>query len=166
MKYPAPIFENKPQFVPVVAKNVDELIGFLRGVNSYLEVVSETLESVGLDNLHIEVDDADFLDLSSQNFNDVLEDGRRESELSDRELKKYGEKIFADAINNLEGRVADDVKHDRVLAVSCQCNFGHYEWKSYKELPKDSFKCVECGRTLIHYTGHDHYDYDYDEGKE
>lgn len=163
MKYVSPLFEGKEQFVPIVAKNVDELVGFLRGSASFLEIMEETLTSIGLPKCDLGVNDAELMDLSSSNYNDVLEDGRRESLLSKKERKEYAEGLLETAIDMVDVKMIDNPNTDNVLNISCLCNFGFYSWKEYKDLPKDSVVCADCGRTLIHYTDHNHYEYDYDE---
>jgi hypothetical protein len=164
MIYEPPIYEGKQQYVPIVSKNVDQLIGFLRGVNSYLDVVTESLEMVGLEDVEFDVTNADFLDLSSLNFNDIMEDGRRESTLSKKDKEEY----FYNLMENAKQLVMvkyekTDAKYTDILRLSCRCELGHYFWHKYSDIPTDTFKCEICGRVLIHYTGHDDWDYEFDE---
>lgn len=166
MKYVSPLFGGKEHYVPVVAKNVDELVGFLRGSASFLDVMEETLKTIGLPECDLGVNDAELMDLSSSNYNDMIEDGRRESLLNKQERMEYGDRLLEMAINIVDVKMVDNPNTDNVLNISCLCNFGFYSWKTYKDLPTDSFICADCGRTLIHYTGHNHYEYEYDEAIE
>lgn len=166
MKYVSPLFEGKEHFVPVVAKNVDELVGYLRGSSSYLEIMEETLSSIGLGDCNFAINDSDLMDISSSNYNDIIEDGRRESLLSRAEKREYAEGLLESAINTVDIKTIDNPNADNVLNITCLCNFGFYSWKNYKDLPTDTFICMDCGRTLIHYTGHNHYEYEYDEAIE
>ena len=166
MIYEPPVYEGKQQYVPVVSKNVDHLVGYLKGTNSYLSVMSESLASLGLDDINFDVNNAEFLDLSSGNYNDIMEDGRRESQLSKKEKDEYLEQIIDKASDLVAAKYADKSKDDSdVLQISCQCDMGHYFWKNYSDIPKQTFKCDICGRVLIHYTGIDDWEYTFDEGK-
>ena len=75
LKYDPPKDKNqKPYWVPIVAKNKDYLIGFLDGVHIALDMLDASF--IGLQ-----------IALGSDRLNDILPDGRRISNLSKTEFK-------------------------------------------------------------------------------
>jgi len=74
MFYKHPIFEGKLQWVPIVVKNRDWLIGYISGIQMLESVLIKSLEENGIE---IELKGLDlFLDYSR--FSDVLETAKRE----------------------------------------------------------------------------------------
>ena len=153
MKYLPPIHEGKEQFVPVVCKNVDQLIGFLRGSASMGDSIMP----------HASMCISELLDISSSRFNDIMDDGRRESSLSIQELQEYLVSIVERCDVLVDSYETDKFENDDVLRVSCGCGLGYYSWADYKSLPSETTKCDVCGRVIIHYTGHDDCEYTFDE---
>lgn len=160
MKYEAPTKDGKRYWVPVVCKNRDHLIGYLEGMRLMEDLILDSLEQAGLD---IDVSALELF-LDSGRFNDILKDGRRESELTDIDKRKLiKEMVETKTLRMEEEHIENDIEDDiSVLNVECTCGYGFYSWDSLDELPKDIFKCQHCGRIIIDYTGYDDSEFDYD----
>ena len=161
MHYNPPEENGTPYYVPIVAKNKDFLIGYLRGISDGKNLISDALESVNID---IDFGPVDAI-LDSTRFNDILEDGRRESELSEEELKKY----IYDTVEQLTTKMLGDnsennIENDNVLEVECTCNVGYYAWRELDDIPEESFRCTNCGKVLIDYCGRYDHEYEFQEG--
>ncbi len=160
MLYKAPKIDNIPQWVPIVVKNKDFLIGYIRGKNLIEDLLTDVLEK---NNIVVDFHGID-LCLDSSRFNDILENGKRESELSKKELNQY----ISDMVKNK----IDLIKHDHpenknvfgeyFLRIDCVCELGTYIYKEEENIPSNNLVCELCGRTLIDYTGHDDEEFDYD----
>ena len=165
MRYASPMFEGKEQYVPIVMKNKDSLIGFIQGIQDYYDAVSPTLEEMELEELLFSPGLTVIYDLSSRKYNDIMPDGRRESLLTKSEMKK----MITDLLEEIEAAQEsneDDTEYEDVLTISCPCGLGHYSWKKYEDIPRSNTKCDICGRYIIHYTEIDDWDIDYEEGKD
>jgi len=165
MKYKAPVDENgKEYFVPVVATNKEYLVGYIDGMNDSKEIYSEISEYMNYD---INISSGFDVMLNSNKYNDILDIGVRESEMSKKELHDYFFNILNDVYTKINTSHKDnDVVHDEVLNVECSCGFGFYSWYNTRDLPDTTFKCSNCGKILIHYTDEFLYNYDeYDEGE-
>lgn len=162
MYYNPPEENGNPYYVPIVAKNKDLLIGYLRGINDGKILITEALESVNID---IDFGPVDVI-LDSTRFNDILEDGRRESELSRDELAKYINDTVEILTNKMLGDNSENnIKRENVLDVECSCGLGYYAWRTYDDIPEESFKCTNCGKVLIDYCGKYDHEYDFQEGE-
>ena len=164
MVYNAPLDENKkPYFVPVVTKNKDVLIGHLSGVNTSKEIFSDILESL---KIKMDMKSMNAI-LDSTRFNDILQDGRRESEMTTDELKEYLLGVVGEMTEKI---IHEDERHKvktkNILELECSCDIGYYAWENYDDIPEVQFRCSNCGKVLIDYTGvYDHeIEYDYNEG--
>lgn len=165
MIYPAPKQNDKEYVVPVVTKNKDTLVGFLQGFKSGLDVSEITLAACGVRMEFESWNDADNLDLSSKRFNDVVCDGVRESDMSALEKKEYFKKFIEQAHNTLQSK-ENYVDYLDVLRISCSCGMGFYSWKSISDIPTKNVKCDICGKYVIHYTEHDDWMFEFDEGEQ
>lgn len=160
MIYKPPITEDKAQYVPLVVKSKDFLIGYVSALQFIETVVIDTLRENGVD---VDLRDLD-LCLDSSRFNDILENGQRESNLSKKEIKQYYTKMIQRKKDLMEDNHPDNnanVFSDSFLTVECICGLGIYSFARNK-LPEGQFKCGNCGRVIIDYTGHDDYEYEYD----
>lgn len=161
MIYKPPKIKNKLQWVPIVAKNKDWLVGYICGIQMMEDLVLESLKENG-----VEVDLRGIeLCLDSSRFNDVMYNGKRESECTAEEIKEYYRKIIEEKFDILSSEHPDndvDVFEDCFLEVECVCELGVYTFKSPKDVPDKPLKCQVCGRTIIDYTEHDDEEYDYD----
>lgn len=160
MRYKPPRIENKEQWVPIVVKNKDWLVGYICGVQFIQSLIENSLEENG-----VEIDFRGLdLCLDSSRFNDVMEDGRRESECTDNEIKKYFEKIIEEKISMIKDHHPDNeaIFDDCFLKVECVCGLGIYTFKDSKEIPETQFKCSICGRVVIDYTEKDDEEFEYD----
>lgn len=162
MKYLPPLRDNKPYWIPIVCKNKDYLIGFLNGKLLVEYTLIDVLKQF---NINFDFENLDLF-LDSSRFNDVMEDGRREHELSDKEKKNLFIKIFKNKINDISKNHIDDNTHYKdVLRIECKCGLGFYGWKEFKDIPSEQFRCSECDRVLIDYTENDDFNYEFDGGQ-
>jgi len=161
MRYKAPKIDNKAQWVPIVAKDKDWLVGYITGIQMIESLVFDTLKENGVEiNLRgIE------LCLDSSRFNDILENGKRESECTKSEIKKYYSDMVEEKMTMIKEHHPDNdvsVFDDCFLEVECICGLGVYTFKTAHDVPDKRFKCQCCGRTVIDYTLHDDDEYDFD----
>lgn len=162
MIYTPPTMDGKELWVPVVAKNRDWLIGYIKGVHFTQDMLASIFEE-----LEIDVDiDMSGLGMDSTRFNDILPNDRRMSKLSKKEVEKF----FNDLNTHLENKAEisdnpDDVDvelEDKFLVIECPCDMGFYNFLTEADIPHDNFNCQICGRPLIQYTNVDDTDFDYD----
>lgn len=165
MRYASPHFEGTEQFVPVVFKNRDALVGFLQGASDYYESMYSILEELEMDDILFPPGMTEMLSVSSRKYNDIMPDGRRESSLTKKERKKLLEGLFSELEGVDESVENEDVEYSDVLRVSCHCGMGFYSWKNLEDIPSVDVRCDICGRHLIHYTGVDDWELDYEEGE-
>ena len=149
--YESPTLDGKKIFVPVVCKDRSYLLGYLNACQDCHEM-SLMLGLYPIDEASSPYTNALALGLSSMRYNDITEDDISD-ELITAEMK---ERDLADLIEELDDMVENPEQHtsrDGVLIVDCKCGLGFYAFKKYEDIPEETFKCVECGRTLIQYTG-------------
>jgi len=161
MRYKPPKVKNHAQWVPIVAKDKDWLIGYVSGIQMIEGLVLDTLRDNGVE---IDLRGID-LCLDSSRFNDVLENGKRESECTKEEIKKYYGQMVEEKLAMIKDKHPDNdssVFEDCFLEVECVCGLGVYTFKTSNEIPDKPFKCQICGRTIIDYTLHDDEDFDFD----
>ena len=163
MKYIPPKDEHgTPYYVPIVAKNKDFLLGYLHGLETAQEVIEDVMGSI---DVKVDLGPVDVI-LDSTRFNDILENGKRESEMTENELKSYFFDIMEEITTKLtEQNSENDVFNDVVLKVECSCGFGFNSWEDLSDIPETNFLCQNCGKVLIHYTNVNEYEYEYDEGE-
>lgn len=142
---------TRNQFVPIVCKNRDYLIGFLDCAS----------------NIKFEEDlDIDMvLTLSSLRFSDYLPDGSRKrhhtKEESDQILTEYREsmRIHESVVDETSEESGFDI--GPLLRLHCSC--GNYiEFPTELDIPKHSHRCDLCSKYLIDYTFNDTYEFVYD----
>ena len=143
-------------YVPVVFKNKDHLTGYIDGMNIIMDMQGLSIYNQG-----------NMPAMGSDRFNDMLKEGKRVSELTDVEFKKYVQDRVKEQIEILEQSEQDnsefaiDIFDDYYFYVSCTCgNF--IAWNTDEQLPNENCTCDMCGKLLIHYTGHNDRDYIYD----
>ena len=161
MIYNAPTKDNIPQWVPIVVKNKDFLIGYIKGKLLFEDLLSDILNA---NDINIEFGSID-LCLDSTRFNDVLENGKRESEMSSKELKEYIDDMVkqrVDYLNNKHPDNGENVFGEYFLRLDCVCNLGTYIFETEDDVPENNLCCEFCQRVLIDYTGIDDDDFDYD----
>jgi len=167
MYYTSPIINGKPYYVPIVAKNKDFIIGYINAISDIKELLFDTLESINTDlDFDFDLDIVNIM-LNSSRFNDILENGKHESEMSEVEFKKYIYDIIRDASNKMTSQhnIENNIKYNHILDVECSCGLGYYAWDTYDSIPDTTFKCTNCGKILIHYTGHSINEYEFQEGE-
>jgi len=160
MHYKSPKFENKEQWVPVVAKNKDWLVGYISGIQMLESLISNSLEENGM---AMDLRGLD-LCLDSSRFNDVMEDGKKESDCTINEIRKYYDQIIDKKLDMIKEHHPEngDVLKDYFFEVECSCGLGIFLFKTPKEIPDKPFKCNVCGRTVIDYTNHNDEEYEYE----
>jgi len=161
MHYKPPKVNNRSQWVPIVVKNKDWLVGYISGINLIETLVINSLEENGI-NINLRGLD---LCLDSSRFNDIMENGKRESSCTAKEIKNYYKKIIQEKIDMVEEEHPennDKVFSDCFLEVECVCGLGVYTFKSANEIPNHPLKCQICGRIIIDYTDHDDDEFEYD----
>lgn len=160
MIYKAPTIDNKVYWVPIVAKNRDYLMGYIKGCQNVEDIILDSLNNAGMDLKGLHID----LCLDSSRFNDVLENGLRESDLSREEINRYYEKLIKQKFERVTEKHPENeagILDAYFLTVECPCGLGIYSFQR-NEIPDKQFKCAECGRIIIDYTGHDDFEYDFD----
>lgn len=162
LHYHSPKDTDKEYWVPVVVKNKDYLVGYIHGMNMLQDIVVEGLKQAGVDLGGLDID----LCLDSTRFNDVLENGVRESELTREQLQEYYENTVKEKFECAQEKHPDNdpkVFGNEFIKVECPCGLGIYTFKRPQSLPETNVKCSICGRTIIDYTGHDDFEYEYTE---
>lgn len=163
MKYIPPKDDaGTPYYVPIVAKSYDFLIGYIQGVQMSRDIIKDVLESIHID---VDIGQIDVL-LDSTRFNDILLNGKYESEMTTEEKKSYIFDIVEEVTNKLTYENSENnIDFDDVLNVECSCGLGFYSWKDVLDIPKTNFTCTNCGKMLIYYTGIYDSEYEYYEGR-
>jgi ribosomal protein S27E len=94
--------------------------------------------------------------ISSDRFNDVLQDDSRIRNLSKKELKEKIKGFMLEQNKDDEHQENDESLYkDYLLTVDCMGCGMFYSFTHHNEIPNEDFCCGTCGRTLIHYTGKD-----------
>jgi len=161
MKYSAPVIDEKEQWVPIVVKNKDWLVGYVAGIQMVESAIIDSLEENGIE---INLRGLDIC-LDSSRFNDIMESGKRESDCTKEEIKKYYQEIIENKINGVKEQHPDNeskVFSDCFFEVECGCGLGIYTFNNIEEVPSEQFKCQICGRVVIDYTNHEDFEYEYD----
>ncbi len=160
MKYKPPVDDNgKPYYVPIVSKNKDTLVGYLHALETSKCLMSDVLKSIGIE---IDLEPMEAI-LDSTRFNDILINGKRESEMSLDELKEYMYSIVEEVTKKLDNdNPENNILSDNILDVECDCVVGYYAWTDYDIIPDENFVCTNCGKVLIHYTGEYDHEYEYE----
>jgi len=162
MYYDSPTENGTPYYIPIVVKDKQFLIGYLQGMNDGKDLVCDVLRYI---DIKANFDITDVM-LSSSRFNDMLENGKRESEMNADELREYLFGIVKHtSAKSSSNSVENNINYDSVLQVECICGLGYYSWATYEDIPDKNFKCTNCGKTLIHYCNHYDYEYTFQEGE-
>jgi len=160
MKYNAPKIDGKLYYIPVVVKSKDYLIGYLHSMNIFGQIMEEALNKAGISIGGSCIEPS----LDSTRFNDVMMDGRRASECSNKEITK----MFNDLISQKMTRLTDehpdnDIENEDIFNVDCPCGLGFYSFKEISDIPDKQFKCSICGRVIIDYTNQFDSEFNFDE---
>lgn len=132
-------------FVPVVAKNKDFFVGYLKGnenIMSQIYTEDETLR------FQVRLDSLRFIDLIMLNGKPI-----RLSDYTEDELKN----MFATEIDNRKQFHPENKKKSESLlfSISCPICDNYYAFKNEEEIPEQSFFCGLCDNLIIDYTGLD-----------
>jgi len=164
LHYHSPKDVNKEYWVPIVVKNKDYLVGYINGMNMIQNILVDGLKQVGVDLGTWDID----LCLDSTRFNDMLENGKHESQLTQEELKTYYETSVKEKFEISQEKHPDNdpkIFEDVFLKVECSCGLGIYTFKREQSIPETNIKCSICGRTIVDFTGHSDTDYEYTENE-
>lgn len=139
---------NKPYWIPIVAKDKSYLLGF---INAYHFLTGMH----GIPSTDMEVA------LSSDRFNDVLLDGSRIQNLSRKELKVKIRELFFDDIGN-HPENSEDILDEYYLSLSCSNCGMFYPFKTDEDVPEEDYQCNVCGNTIILYIHENDDTFEYD----
>lgn len=151
--YKAPKDEKgNPLWVPIVIKNRDQLIGFIDGVNMTASIYNIDRESM-------------FYTLSSERFNDTIQDGTKLRNMSNTEFLNHAKDVIENGYYRLSAKESRDNSgtslNDFCLTLECACgNF--IGFKDYDKIPNEDMNCDICGRKVIQYTNDEDDCYVYD----
>lgn len=160
MKYEAPTIEGQPYFVPIVVKNKSFLIGYLASMITFRSLLIDLAQKL---NAPINLSTLE-TGLDSTRFNDILMNGKRVSECSDKEYSKYIQDVVEQKIDKLTDEHPDNsLYNNSLLKIDCACGLGLYVYNKVDEIPEESVYCSCCGRLLIDYTGNWDTDYEFDQ---
>ena len=165
MQYLSPLQEVINYYVPNVIKNKEMLVEIIAEIQASHELTSHICNTLDFpigEMIELNSYDSDNMMVASDRFNDILPDGRIESEMSESERKAYLEDIIKSAYDKMMCE-DNNVALDCALKTSCECGLGHYTWKTIKDIPSESFSCLECGNVLIDYTNHDEWEFEFTE---
>lgn len=141
--------EGKPYWIPIVTKNLDYLKGFLHSYILLAQIYGLPLAELNKM-------------ISSDRFNDILYDGTRIRDISDKELKEKVQDIVYAPARNLHIENTGKIYEESILTVDCGGCGMHYSFIDENVLPAGNFDCSCCGRRLIHYTNEDDATFYYD----
>jgi len=134
--------DGKQYWVPIIAKNKEQLIGFVSAYKTFSFFYDTPISDMELM-------------LSSERFSDIMKDGVRMRELSRNELKERIKKVLDEPDRGEHIENDESIYEDNLITVTCpQCGM-FYSFKNSTEVPEENFKCQMCNRVVIHYTGVD-----------
>lgn len=134
MKYKAPEIANKPCYVPVVVKNKDFLLGYLYASKFFKLILNECSEKLGI---YIDTSVFDAC-LDSTRFNDIMMNGKRTSECSQKEIEDYIKNLIENKYQKLKEQHPDNeqkILNDSILKIECPCGLGFYSYDSTEKIP-------------------------------
>jgi hypothetical protein len=137
---------NRNQYVPVVVKSREYLIGALDVFNILEDMISY---------------DENILD--SVRLSDWLPNGQRRKDLEPAQIKEIM-KRHQESLEVKENE-SDEDKPEPFFKVSCVCG-NYHEFRHPEQLPHENLKCEICGKVMIDYCGHYEYEYEYNGDEE
>lgn len=153
-------------WIPVVVKNRESLIYFIKGYQYTTYIYAQIFAQSGG---KIEIKGHDF-PISSETYNDTLMNGKKQRDLTDKELDDYyatlRENITEkyEKINNTNGEntVKCSDTDEPYFNIDCPGCGMPVLFAVSNEIPYDDLNCPMCERQLIDYTGHDECEFIYD----
>ena len=142
MTYKDLLFCEKPYFIPIVIKNRDFLIGYLKCIHFIEDVVS-----IAINNYHI----TNYA-LDSSRFNGIMFDGKYVNDMTPKDMMDYIETEANEIVNRKIYDHPDNIIGNNFLNIECSCGLGFYNFKEHKDIPHDDLICSNCGKYLILYT--------------
>lgn len=130
---------GKLYWIPVVVKHKDYLMGYIDSFR-----VLSTLYDIPLNDLN--------KTLSSDRFNDILQDGSRVRDLSKEQLKEKMKSIILQP--SREEHIENDTSlyEDNLLTIDCPHCGMFYSYEETEDIPDKTTKCVTCGKIILLYT--------------
>jgi mRNA-degrading endonuclease HigB of HigAB toxin-antitoxin module len=138
------IFYVPKYFVPVVCKNKEWLIGYLKGIENCM---SQVETESGYIKIRLGLDSFRFIDLI-----DVEGKSYRLCEHTEFETEQVYKKELSE-IKNAKQHPDNKAKknNDILFSISCPNCGNYYEFKDAEEIPEDAFFCGLCDRLIIDY---------------
>lgn len=142
-------FYPRNHFVPLVTKNRDVLVGYLRAMSMF-DLGDSMFDYV--------------LIMSSARFNDILPGNVRRRNLTIEEqiqaIVDYRVAMFLHE-NEDEESEEDFETEEPFLKLHCECG-NYHEFETEADIPKTPMVCEMCGRHLIDYTNKEDSEFIYD----
>lgn len=156
--YNPPKYKGKSCWCPVVVKNRDVLIGYIKGFDFVMDIIQSV--SGNAPSLSIALD--------SSRFNDIMPNGKRLSDMTDTEKEKYTAELCTEKANSIPDETVPQSETDVVLPfleIVCPCCNIPYRFERECDVPKNNFTCSTCGYPLLQYTGLNDSTFIFDEGE-
>lgn len=158
MKYIAPIYKGKPQWVPVCVKSKDVFVGYIETLNHLIQSFAEALKDVDDEKLN-----ENFMylisrsNVDSSRFNYVGYDGEDIRNVPIEDFEEEEKQKIKEQINSQNEHTENSgIEEDVIYQVDCECG-NSVSFKTIDEIPDKDFNCWLCERVLIQYTGvYDH----------
>lgn len=168
VKYKNPVYQGKPQFVPVVIKDRDCLICFIEQMHSVVENIGYLLEdmpkiSKKMAKEIIQNIESSCLNLDNTRFNGYAKDGLNLNTIDEKDLVDIINKATeAEESAKKTGENGEDILGDNYFYIHCNC--GNYvAFKGPENIPDKNLQCDLCDRVLIDYTGKHDFEFEYNE---
>jgi ribosomal protein S27E len=100
------------------------------------------------------------LDITSLRFTDILPDGKHLNKLTDAEIERESTPSKPER-NHPDNNIKSDKSDVRFLELNCSGCGNNYIFKHPREIPGVNLNCGLCDRILIHYTGHEDWEYEF-----
>lgn len=145
-------YYTRPDFVPLVVKNRDFLIGYLDALFGF-ELGDAKTDAI--------------LKHSSVKFTDILPDGQRRRNMLVEDIitAMIDYRMKMNVVEDPESYSELTEEDEYFLELNCQC--GNYvAFKTEADVPHHTHKCDLCGKILIDYTHSDDKDFAYDGDEE
>lgn len=147
MKYKAPVYEGKPQFVPVCLKSKDVFVGHILALNEMLLSLVKVVDITNEDFLY----EISRSNIDSSRFNDILPNYVQN--LTGDEFKEKEKERIKEILDGEHQHPENDwasVNEDSIYEIDCECG-NSLVIKSIDDIPENDYKCILCERLLIQY---------------
>lgn len=165
IKYKNPVYQGKPQFVPVVIKDRDCLICFIGHMHLIVENIGYLLEDMPEISKKTAKEilqdvESSCLNLDNTRFNGYAKDGLNLNKISKKDLIETIKKSMEP--EEITRHTGEDILGDSYFYIHCCCgNFISFEGP--EDVPEKNFHCGVCNRVLIDYTEKHDFEFEYSE---